>query len=88
MADEKIAGDLKALNIPEILPIIPLINVVVFPKMILPFEVFEANSLALVDEAMATNRLMGLVLSKKNPLEMEAACPDNPGPTEEKFSSV
>ncbi|MDP2725607.1 MAG: endopeptidase La, partial [Syntrophales bacterium] len=80
MADEKIAGDLKALNIPEILPIIPLINVVVFPKMILPFEVFEANSLALVDEAMATNRLMGLVLSKKNPLEMEAACPDDPTP--------
>jgi len=80
MADEKVAGDLKALNIPEILPIIPLVNVVVFPKMILPFEVFEDNSLALVDEVMATNRLMGLVLSKKNPLEMEAACPDDPTP--------
>jgi ATP-dependent Lon protease len=78
MADEKIPGDLKTVNIPEILPIIPLINVVVFPKMILPLDIFEEPSMTLVDEAMARDRLIGLALSKKNPREVEASCPDEP----------
>jgi ATP-dependent Lon protease len=78
MADEKMPGEMKAISIPEILPIIPLVNVVVFPKMILPLEVAEEHSITLVDEAMASNRLMGLVLAKQNPQDMEAKCPAEP----------
>ena len=67
MAEEKKPGDLNTVHIPDVLPIISLVNVVVFPKMIFPLEVFEEHSVALVDEAMAKDRLMGLVLSEKDP---------------------
>ena len=78
MAEEKTSSDLKAVNIPEILPIILLNNVVLFPKMILPLEVSDKHSITLVDEAMAHDRLIGLVLSKESDKEVVAACPVEP----------
>ncbi len=79
MADDKVPEeDVKAVKIPEILPIIPLLNTVVFPKMIFPLEVTEENSIQLVDEVMAGDRLIGLLYSKKDPQAVEAACPAEP----------
>ena len=69
MADQKPAEDLKILKIPEVLPVMPLFNVVVFPNMVFPLEVFGEQSITLIDEAMASDRIVGLVLSKKSPLE-------------------
>ncbi len=62
-------------KIPEVLPILPLFNIVVFPKMILPLEVGEESSLALVDEAMAKDRQMGIALLKGEAATGEAKCP-------------
>jgi ATP-dependent Lon protease len=78
MAEEKTPVDLKVVDIPEILPIILLTNIVVFPKMILPLEIFEESSLTLIDEAMARDRMIGFLLSKKSYQEVEAACPGEP----------
>jgi len=78
MADEKTPTRTLPFDIPEVLPILPLTNVVIFPKMVLPLEIFDEHSVALVDEAMATNRLIGLVMTEKNPLEVEATCPVEP----------
>jgi ATP-dependent Lon protease len=49
---------------PEILPILPLFDVVMFPKMVLPLIVFQKESIQLIDEAMSKNRLIGTVTSK------------------------
>ena len=65
MAEEKSSEELKVLNIPDILPIIPLFNVVVFPNMVFPLEVHGEQTISLVDEAMASDRIVGLVMSKK-----------------------
>jgi ATP-dependent Lon protease len=73
MTQEKIPEDIKSFNIPEILPIIGIDNIV-FPKMIFPLEVLDDQSIKLVDEAMATDRLMGIVLSNKGPLDREEKC--------------
>jgi len=71
MADQKPPEELKVIKIPEILPVMPLFNVVVFPNMVFPLEVFGEQSIALVDEAMASDRIIGLVMSKKSPLEVK-----------------
>ena len=52
-------------KIPELLPILPLFDATLFPKMVLPLVVMQGESVRLVDEAMAKNRIIGLVVSKK-----------------------
>ena len=69
MAEERSPEELKAGNIPRILPILPIFNIVVFPKMMFPLEVSGDQSSALIDEAMARDRLIGLVMAKKPPAE-------------------
>ncbi|HEX7534305.1 MAG TPA: endopeptidase La [Syntrophales bacterium] len=71
MAEEKSTEELKVLKIPDILSIVPLFNVVVFPNMVFPLEVFGEQTMTLVDEAMAADRIVGLVMSKKSPAEIK-----------------
>ncbi|HSO20001.1 MAG TPA: LON peptidase substrate-binding domain-containing protein, partial [Desulfosarcina sp.] len=51
-------------RLPEVLPILPLFDAVLFPKMVLPLVVMQGESVKVVDEAMAKDRLIGLVVSK------------------------
>ncbi|HYA15204.1 MAG TPA: endopeptidase La [Syntrophales bacterium] len=67
MAEERPPEEIKSLNIPDILPIMPLFNIVVFPNMVFPLEVVGEQAITLVDEAMTGNRIIGLVMSKKPP---------------------
>jgi len=67
MTDKKTPEEMKIGKIPEILPIIPLFNLVAFPNMVFPLEVFGERSITLVDEAMTSDRIVGLVMSKKSP---------------------
>ncbi|MFH2045318.1 MAG: endopeptidase La [Pseudomonadota bacterium] len=57
--------DLKTEKLPEILPVLPLFDNLLFPKMALPLVVMQAESIQLVDEAMSTDRIIGLIASKK-----------------------
>jgi ATP-dependent Lon protease len=56
-------------NVPDILPILPLFDVVLFPKMVLPIVVMPGESIALVDEAMSKDRMIGLLGSRKTQAE-------------------
>ncbi len=76
MPDQTAPEELKIIKIPEILPILPLFNVLVFPKMMFPMEIFGEQAMTLVDEAMARDRLIGLVMSKRTPLETKQAPED------------
>jgi len=58
----------------EILPVLPLFDAALFPKMVLPLVVMQGESIKLVDEAMASDRLIGLVVSKK--IAKEDATPE------------
>lgn len=48
--------------IPPKIPIFPLPNVVLFPKVLLPLHVFEPRYRAMVEDALAGDRVIGLVL--------------------------
>ena len=63
-------------KMPEILPILPLYDTALFPKMVLPLVVMQKKSIQLVDEAMSQNRIIGLVVAKK-PIEEGAYAQDD-----------
>jgi ATP-dependent Lon protease len=65
MADEKPAIEYNTDNLPTQIPILPLFDAALFPKMVLPLVVMEKDSLKLVDEAMARDRIIGLAVAKK-----------------------
>ncbi len=52
-------------KLPELLPILPLFDAVLFPKMVLPLMVIQEDSIRLVDEAMTGDRIFGLLVSKQ-----------------------
>jgi ATP-dependent Lon protease len=60
--------------IPEELPILPLRGVVVYPLMVLPLTVGQPRSVRLIDDAVVSDRLVGLVASKD--AEIEEPTPD------------
>ncbi|MGB8701718.1 MAG: endopeptidase La [Thermosynechococcaceae cyanobacterium] len=62
-------------DIPDALPVLPLIDTVVVPMAVAPIVVGQTRSAKLVDEAMRTNRLVALV-TQRNP-EARPAGPDD-----------
>ena len=71
MADPQSPMEIDAEKVPEVLPIMPLYDAALFPKMVLPLVVMQGESVKLVDEAMAKDRIIGLIVSKK-PEEKDA----------------
>ena len=63
-------------NIPEEIPILPLFDVVLFPKMLLPLAVMQQESIQLIDEAMSKDRIIGAVTSKKSDPQSEYGAED------------
>jgi ATP-dependent Lon protease len=58
MSSEKFEGETMELSIPQILPLLPLRNTVIFPQQILPLSIGREKSVRLVDDAMRVNRLI------------------------------
>ena len=67
MTEQKSIEELKVTQIPEILPVLPLAGAFVFPKMLFPLEVSGTQSITLIDEAMAGDRVIGVVMLKQPP---------------------
>ena len=59
--------------LPDVLPILGLSDIVVCPGMVVPLVVEASPSTRLIDDVVAGDRFVGLVLQKKAELE-------NPGP--------
>lgn len=56
----------QTLNIPALLPILPIRNIVVFPGTVMPLNVGRQKSKNLLDEVMPGEKLVG-VITQKNP---------------------
>lgn len=66
MTEQNFSDNKMAFHIPEVIPILPLHNVLVFPKTVIPLEV-TGNAAVLVDEAMTKDRIIGLIMVKREP---------------------
>ncbi len=54
----------EQIKIPEILPLLPVRDTVIFPYMILPLFVGRESSIKAVDEALAKDRMIFLATQK------------------------
>ena len=71
----EIEEDLSKADIPELLPVLPLRGIVIFPSQVHPFLVSRAASLKLIEEVGGTSAIIGLA-SQKNP-EEESPSPES-----------
>jgi len=63
-------------NIPDIIPILPIVDTNLFPKMVLPLVLIRNEAVELIDEAMAGNRMLGLLLSKRSDIDSRHTADD------------
>jgi ATP-dependent Lon protease len=69
---EKIKSDkegIKDSDIPNVLPILPLRGLVVYPQTAVPLTIGQPRSIKLVDESASSNRWVGLVTTRKPDIE-------------------
>ena len=59
-------------SLPDVLPILGLSDIVIFPGMVAPLLVESAASIRLIDDVVAGDRFIGLVLQKKPDVENPA----------------
>ena len=52
---------------PTVLPILPVVDSVLFPKMVTPLLVMQPDSVQLIDEAMSRDRMIGMVWARTEP---------------------
>jgi Lon protease-like protein len=50
--------------LPPVIPVFPLPNVVLFPNVFLPLHIFEPRYRAMVSDALAGDRIIGMILLK------------------------
>lgn len=58
------APNKKAFNIPDRLPILPLMNMVVFPNVIMPLVVNDEALLRLINDSISTTKMVGIFANK------------------------
>ncbi|MBW1693845.1 MAG: endopeptidase La [Deltaproteobacteria bacterium] len=76
MTQNQPSPEISTEKMPEILPVLPLFDAALFPKMVLPLVVMQEKSIQLVDEAMSQNRMIGLVVVK-GPIKEESYTHDD-----------
>ena len=57
-------GYVRALDLPQVIPAFPLEGAILLPRGQLPLNIFEPRYLNMVDDAMAGDRIIGLVQPK------------------------
>ena len=62
---EELRKDEEPPKIPEVLPVLPLRDIVIFPFMIVPLYVSRERSIKAVDQALADNRMILLAAQKR-----------------------
>jgi hypothetical protein len=59
-----VGGYAHAEDLPQVIPVFPLAGVLLLPRGALPLNVFEPRYLNMVDDAMAGDRLIGMVQTR------------------------
>ncbi len=69
LLSEEEEEDLKKMNIPDVLPILPLRNTVLFPGVVIPITVGRDKSLRLVQEVYKKNKILGAIAQKDGTID-------------------
>ena len=52
-------------NLPNIIPVFPLSNFIIFPKTTVPLNIFEERYIDMIDDSMQSNKFIGMIQPKK-----------------------
>ena len=55
---------MKKEELPNIIPVLPLSNFIIFQKTTVPLNIFEPRYIEMIDESMKTNKLIGMIQPK------------------------
>ena len=55
----------KVEDLPEQIPVFPLSNFIIFPETTTPLNIFEPRYIQMVDDAMKSHRIIGMIQPKK-----------------------
>ena len=69
LLSEEEEEDLRKMNIPDVLPILPLRNTVLFPGVVIPITVGREKSLRLVQEVYKKNKILGAVAQRDSSID-------------------
>ncbi|HSL61858.1 MAG TPA: LON peptidase substrate-binding domain-containing protein, partial [Desulfotignum sp.] len=70
------AAAISTNDIPGKIPILPIVDTNLFPKMVLPLVLIQKEAIDLIDEAMAGSRMLGLLLSRRSDLDSRHTADD------------
>ena len=66
---------IKASDLPQVIPVFPLAGAIVLPRGQLPLNIFEPRYLNMIDDAMAGDRILGMIQPSGGPEALPALSP-------------
>jgi ATP-dependent Lon protease len=66
---EAVPGRISSRSVPQVLPILGLSDIVIFPGMVAPLLVETSQSIHLIDDVVGGDRLLGVLLQRKPEVE-------------------
>ena len=66
---------MKKEELPNIVPVFPLSNFIIFPKTTVPLNIFEPRYIEMIKDSMRTNKLIGMI-QPKNTKETDNVIPE------------
>ena len=66
---------IKATDLPQVIPVFPLAGAIVLPRGQLPLNIFEPRYLNMIDDAMAGDRILGMIQPSGGPEALPALSP-------------
>ena len=68
-------GYIRAADLPQVIPVFPLPGAILLPRGQLPLNVFEPRYLNMIDDAMAGDRIIGMVQPQGGPQSLPGLSP-------------
>jgi len=68
-------GYVKSIDLPQVIPVFPLPGAILLPRGQLPLNIFEPRYLNMVDDAMAGDRIIGMVQPCGGPAQLPSLSP-------------
>ncbi len=57
---------MKKIDLPKILPVFPLSNFIIFPRTVVPLNIFEPRYIDMINDSMKSNKLIGIIQPKNS----------------------
>ena len=68
-------GYVKATDLPQVIPVFPLPGTILLPRGQLPLNIFEPRYLNMIDDAMAGDRIIGMIQPRGGPQRLPVLSP-------------